>query len=233
MNRVAPIFSGVAAYLDFTFAILKRPTQAAFIAKRVLLHGVHISPASATLHFNLATMLRATSIESSSPTATVVAKRQLAAGLQLDHTHMFSRVAIAADEYDEGNTLGSEVHLIETLHILRSVRLRIQPSCELSSRSLMSQTSSVRILILTNIAVLHQRRGEHKSAEARYKQIRDLGPHLLGNYVHLLVHACWCEATNTLASLLVNKAKFRDTSPDLDGRVLQWTLEVLKEQTVS
>ena len=161
------------------------------------------------------------------------ARRQLAAGLQLDRTHMLSRIAIAADEYDNGNVLGSEVHLVDALHALRSLRLQVRSRCELNGRALMSQTSATRILVLTNIAVLHQRCGEHKSAEDRYKQIKDLSPHLLGNHIDLLTHVCWCEATNTLAVLLNSKRNMRDVSFDLGTngeescRVLQYIIKVL------
>ena len=119
---------------------------------------------------------------------TPIKRRQLIASVQLDHTHILARAAIAADESDGGNSFGSELQLVDALYSLRSLRWQVRNTSELGFQALLSHFSAQRILILTNIAVLHQRRGESKTAKARYQQVRELSSHLLGGHRQLLVH---------------------------------------------
>ena len=182
------------------------------LAKRAVLHGIHVNPASATSRFNLAMMVRAQVRES---TSTV--RRQLIASLQLNQTHMLTRLAIAAEECDYGNNLGSEIHLIEALYGLRSLDLQSRYFHGFGCCALSSHVSALRILILTNFAVLHQRRGESKSAQARYQQIKELSPHLPEGHNHLIVHATWCEATHTLAAMLENESSMNTETRSVIG----------------
>ena len=126
--------------------------------------------------------------------------RQLVANLQLDSDHIPSNLAIAADEFDRGNILMSEMYLIDALRKLRLPNLPFS-KLKVRDRTLASHLA-VRVRILTNIAVLHQRCGDFRSAERRYGQIFELNYHLLGTHTQLQAYALWCKATNTTAILL-------------------------------
>jgi len=204
-------------------------------AKRTLIHGIHTNPLSSTLRFNLATILREKNVL---PGFISDYLRLLATGLHLDRTHLPSRLAIAAAEYDTGNILNSEVHLIDALHTLR-LRNLSRLRCHLSDHTLRLHGTAVRILILTNIAVLHQRHGQHVSAEGRYKQIAQLRPHLLGTHKHLHVHASWCQSTNALAMFLARSHRDIGDKSSINketSKILQCAMEVpmklLQELTV-
>jgi len=165
---------------------------------------------------------------------TPIKRRQLIASVQLDHTHILARAAIAADESDGGNSFGSELQLVDALYSLRSLRWQVRNTSELGFQALLSHFSAQRILILTNIAVLHQRRGESKTAKARYQQVRELSSHLLGGHRQLLVHARWCEVTNSLADLTnrsgnIQGKPMHSNSGDMNsGHSLHCDMEVSK-----
>jgi len=189
-----------------------------FLAKRTLIHGLHCCPISPTLRFNLATLLREQNHLSSRPACVdVLSLRQLVANLQLHCDHIPTHLAIAADECDRGNVLSSELYLVNALYQLRERRLPLRNA--LNHQVLQSNSFAMRTLILTNIAVLHQRGGKFRSAERRYRQIAEINCQF--SEVQLKAHALWCESTNIAA---ISFAGGRRVKGEI-GATLQHALE--------